>query len=159
VRPERVRRSATQVIGIETRTTRQQEADPATATIPVLWRRFRDEALDGRIPNRTGTASACVVYTDYEGEQRGAYRCVVGGEVTSADEVPAGMVAVAVPAGDYLVFAARGPMPDALAAAWARIAEFFERAPVRRAWTADLEVHYPTGSAVDVLVALGADGA
>jgi predicted transcriptional regulator YdeE len=159
VRPERVRRSATQVIGIETRTTRQREADPATATIPVLWRRFRDQALDGRIPNRTGTASACVVYTDYEGEQRGAYRCVVGGEVTSADEVPAGMVAVAVPAGDYLVFAARGPMPGALVAAWARIAEFFERAPVRRAWTADLEVHYPTGSAVDVLVALDADGA
>jgi hypothetical protein len=49
-------------------------------------------------------------------------------------------------------------MPDALVAAWERVSEFFERAPVRRAWTADLEVHYPTGSAVDVLVALGSGG-
>ena len=159
MRPERVRRGGTQVIGIETRTTRQREADPATAAIPVLWRRFHQEALDGRSPNRAGTATTCAVYTDYEGELRGGYRCVVGAEVTSPDEVPAGMVAVTLPAGDYLVFAARGPMPDALVAAWQRIAEFFERDPVRRAWTADLEVHYPTGSAVDVLVALRPDEA
>jgi predicted transcriptional regulator YdeE len=158
VRPERVRRGGTQVVGIETRTTRQREADPATAAVPVLWRRFRQEALDSRIPNRAGTVTTCAVYTDYEGEHRGGYRCVVGAEVTGADEVPAGMVAVTVPAGEYLAFAARGPMPDALVAAWERISEFFERAPVRRAWTADLEVHYPTGSAVDVLVALRADG-
>jgi predicted transcriptional regulator YdeE len=158
VRPERVRRDGTQVIGIETRTTRQREADPATAAVPSLWRRFRQEELASRIPNRAGTATTCAVYTDYEGEHRGGYRCVVGDEVTGADEVPAGMVAVTVPAGEYLVFAARGPMPGALAAAWERISEFFERAPDRRAWTADLEVHYPTGSAVDVLVALRADG-
>ena len=53
------------------------------------------------------------------------------------------------------MFAARGPMPEALAATWARIAEFFEHAPLSRAFTADLEVHYPAGSAVDVLVAIG----
>jgi predicted transcriptional regulator YdeE len=158
VRPERVRRDGTQVIGIETRTTRQREADPATAAVPLLWRRFRQEALAGRIPNRAGTVTTCAVYTDYEGEHRGGYRCVVGAEVTGVDEVPAGMVAVAVPAGEYLAFAARGPMPDALVTAWERVSEFFERAPVRRAWTADLEVHYPTGSAVDVLVALRPDG-
>lgn len=52
------------------------------------------------------------------------------------------------------MFAARGTMPEALAATWARISEFFEHAPVARAWTADLEVHYPAGSAVDVCVAL-----
>jgi hypothetical protein len=104
VRPERVRRVGTQVIGIEARTTRQREAAPATARGPGGHGR-------GRRPGR---------------------------------RVPG--------------VAARGPMPDALAAAWERIAEFFERAPVRRAWTADLEVHYPTGSAVDVLVALRPDG-
>ena len=74
--------------------------------------------------------------------------------MTGLDEVPAGVATVTVPAGDYLVFAARGTMPEALAATWARISEFFEHAPVARAWTADLEVHYPAGSAVDVCVAL-----
>ena len=158
MRPERVRRDGTQVIGIETRTTRQREADPATAAVPALWRRFRQEALAGRIPNRAGTVTTCAVYTDYEGEHRGGYRCVVGAPGTGAVEVPAGMGAVTGPAGEVRGFAARGAVPDALAAAWERISEFFERAPVRRAWTADLEVHYPTGSAVDVLVALRADG-
>ena len=74
--------------------------------------------------------------------------------MTGLDEVPAGVATVTVPAGDYLSFAARGTMPAALAATWARISEFFEHAPVARAWTADLEVHYPAGSAVDVCVAL-----
>jgi predicted transcriptional regulator YdeE len=153
VRPERVRRGDTQVIGIEARTTRRREADPATAAVPALWRRFRLEGLERRIPNRAGTTTTCAVYTDYDPEHAGGYRCVGG------DEVPAGMVAITVSAGDFLVFAARGRMPGALEATWERIAEFFEPAPVRRAWTADLEVHYPTGSAVDVLVAIRPDGA
>jgi predicted transcriptional regulator YdeE len=156
VRPERVRRGDTQVIGIESRTTGGPAADPDA--VPGLWRRFHQEGLERRIPNRAGTTTTCAVYTDYEPGDRGGYRCVVGAEVTSCDEVPAGMVAVTVPAGEFLVFAARGQMPDALAATWERIAEFFEPTAVRRAWTADLEVHYPTGSAVDVLVAVRPDG-
>jgi predicted transcriptional regulator YdeE len=154
VRPERVRRSDARVVGIDARTSNLLETDPATASIPGLWRRFREEGLERRIPNRGGTGTTCAVYTDYEGE---GYRCVVGAEVASVDEVPAGMVAVSVPAGDYLVFAARGPMPDALVATWVRIWEFFEHVPAGRAWTADLEIHYPGGSAVDVCVALGGD--
>ncbi len=75
-----------------------EDADPATAAVPLLWRRFRQEALAGRIPNRAGTVTTCAVYTDYEGEHRGGYRCVVGAAVPGTDEVPAGMVAVAVPA-------------------------------------------------------------
>jgi predicted transcriptional regulator YdeE len=157
VRPERVRRGAAQVVGIHARTSRRLEADPATAAIPALWRRFQRDGLAGRIPNRSGSLATCAVYSDYQaaGGDGGRFRYLLGAEVTGLDEVPAGMVAVTVPAGDYLVFAARGAMPGALAATWARIGEFFEHAPVRRAWTADLEVHYPAGSAVDVLVALG----
>ena len=156
--PERVRRDELRVVGIETRTSNQREAEEATAAIPALWRRFHREEVERRIPGRAAAGRTCAVYTDYEGDHRGGYRLVVGAEVAGADEVPAGMVAVTVPAGDYLVFAARGPMPDALIATWRRIWEYFEHAPVRRAYTADLEVHYPAGSAVDVCVALRDDG-
>jgi predicted transcriptional regulator YdeE len=156
VRPERVRRGETQVVGIQARTSSLLEADPARAAIPALWRRFREEGLGGRIPNRSGGLTTCAVYSDYQGSggdgQR--FRCLVGAEVTGLDELPAGLAAVTVPAGAYLVFAARGEMPGALAATWARVAAFFEHAPVTRAWTADLEVHYPAGSAVDVCVAV-----
>ena len=156
VRPERVRRAEARVVGIQAQTSSLLEADPATAAVPELWRRFEADGLADRIPDRAGTRTTCAVYRDYQdgdGDVR-RFRCLVGAEVTGLGEVPAGMAAVIVPAGDYLVFAARGPMPQALAATWARIAEFFEHAPLARAFTADLEVHYPAGSAVDVFVAI-----
>jgi predicted transcriptional regulator YdeE len=153
VRPERVRRAETRVVGIQTRTSSLLEADPATATVPALWRRLQDDGLADAIPGRAGTRTTCAVYSDYG--DGGSFRCLVGAEVTGAGEPPAGMAAVTVPAGEYLVFAARGPMPEALAATWARVAEFFGHAGMARAFTADLEVHYPAGSAVDVFVAVG----
>jgi predicted transcriptional regulator YdeE len=149
VRPERVRRAETRVVGIEARTSSRREADPATAAVPGLWRRLPEVA--GDIPDRAPTRTTCAVYTDY---RDGGFRCLVGAEVTGASEPPAGLAAVTVPAGEYLVFAARGPMPAALATTWDRVAEFFEHAGVSRAFTADLEVHYPAGSAVDVFVAV-----
>jgi predicted transcriptional regulator YdeE len=142
VLPERVRRDEARVVGIQAQTSSLLEADPATAAVPGLWRRFQDERLGDRIPGRVGARTTCAVYSDYQdagdGERR--FSALVGAEATEA--------------GDYLVFAARGPMPAALAATWERIAEFFEHAPVTRAFTADLEVHYPAGSAVDVFVAI-----
>ena len=156
MRPERVRRAEARVVGIHSATSIVAEADPVTAAVPALWRRFEADGLAGRVPDRAGTRTTCAVYSHYQegdaGDRR--FRCLVGVEVTGQGEAPAGMAAVTVPAGDYLVFAARGPMPAALAATWARIAEFFEHAPLARAFTADLEVHYPAGSAVDVFVAV-----
>ena len=152
MRPERVRRVDSRVVGIQARTSSLLEADPATAAVPALWRRLPD--IVDRIPGRAGTRTTCAVYSDYQDGGR-RFRCLVGAEVTGDGDPPAGMAAVTVPAGDYLVFAARGPMPRALAATWARIAEFFDHAPMARAFTADLEVHYPAGSAVDVFVAIG----
>ena len=156
MRPERVRRDKARVVGIQARTSSQREADPATAAVPGLWRRFQDDRLGDRIPGRAGARTTCAVYSDYQdaGDGDRRFSCLVGAEVAEAGEPPAGLAAVTVPAGDYLVFAARGPMPAALAATWERIAEFFEHAPTSRAFTADLEVHYPAGSAVDVFVAI-----
>jgi predicted transcriptional regulator YdeE len=154
VRPERVRRAETRVVGIQARTSSLREADPATAAVPALWRRLQADGLAERIPGRAGTRTTCAVYSDYT-DGGASFRCLVGAEVTGADEPPGGMAEVTVPAGEYLVFAARGPMPEALAATWARVAEFFDHAGLARAFTADLEVHYPAGSAVDVFVAVG----
>jgi predicted transcriptional regulator YdeE len=155
VRPERVRRDEARVVGIQAQTSSLREADPATAAVPALWRRFEADRLGDRIPGRGGRPT-CAVYSDYEDAGDGGRRfsCLVGAEVAEAGDPPAGLDAVTVPAGDYLVFAARGPMPAALAATWERIAVFFEHAPTSRAFTADLEVHYPAGSAVDVFVAI-----
>jgi predicted transcriptional regulator YdeE len=155
VRPERVRRDEARVVGIQAQTSSKREADPATAAVPGLWRRFQDDRLGDRIPGRGGRAT-CAVYCDYQdaGDGDRRFSCLVGAEVAEAGEPPAGLAAVTVPAGHYLVFAARGPMPAALVTTWERITEFFEHAPTSRAFTADLEVHYPAGSAVDVFVAI-----
>src|SRR4029453_15513143 len=88
-------------------------ADPATAAVPALWRRFEVDGLAGRVPDRAGTRTTCAVYSDYQegdaGDRR--FRCLVGVEVTGQGEAPAGMAAVTVPAGDYLVLPAPGPRP------------------------------------------------
>ncbi len=155
MRPERVRRVEARVVGIQAQTSSLLEGDPATAAVPALWRRFEADQVGDRIPDRAGSRTTCVVYSDYQdGDGDRRFRCLVGAEVGGPVRVPDGLVAVTVPAGDYLVFAARGPMPEALAATWSRVAEFFEHTPAARAFTADLEVHYPAGSAVDVLVAI-----
>jgi predicted transcriptional regulator YdeE len=157
VRPERVRRDEARVVGIRAHTSSLREADPATAAVPALWRRFEADRLGDHIPGRAGARTTCAVYSDYQdaGDGDRRFSCLVGAEVAEAGDPPAGLDTVTVPAGDYLVFAARGPMPAALATTWERIAEFFEHAPVSRAFTADLEVHYAAGSAVDVFVAIG----
>jgi predicted transcriptional regulator YdeE len=132
VRPERVRRDEARVVGIQAQTSSQREADPATAAVPGLWRRFQDDRLGDRISGRGGRAT-CAVYSDYQdaGDGDRRFSCLVGAEVAEAGEPPA-----------------------ALATTWERITEFFEHAPTSRAFTADLEVHYPAGSAVDVFVAI-----
>ena len=120
---------------------------------PGLWRRFQDDARRPH-PGRGGRAT-CAVYSDYQdaGDGDRRFSCLVGAEVAEA-AAAGGHGRGRVPAGDYLVFAARGSMPAALATTWERITEFFEHALTSRAFTADLEVHYPAGSAVDVFVAI-----
>jgi predicted transcriptional regulator YdeE len=130
------------VVGIRTRTTNRIEADPQMARIPVLWRRFHDEEVPSKIPDRLPDSDIIAVYTDYDSELRAAYTLVVGHKVRTLDRSPKGMEGVIVPTARYLRFTATGPQPQFLIAAWTAIWQFFERShEYERAFTTDYEVH------------------
>ena len=50
--PRAVERAGFEVAGIAVETSNALEADPATANIPGLWRRFFEELYDSRTPDR-----------------------------------------------------------------------------------------------------------
>jgi predicted transcriptional regulator YdeE len=144
------------VLGRRERTTNAAEADPGSARLPALWGAYLGGGGPAQIPGAAPGAATYSVYTAYESDHRGAYDVVVGAAV--ADAAPAGspLVRVAVPGGRYLVFTETGAMPDAVIAAWQSVWHYFEAHPdVRRAYTADFELHDPRRpDAVAVYVAV-----
>ena len=152
VTPEPATRAELMMVGIAARTSNTREANPATGQIPALWERFFREGLGERIPKQVGGQTMYSAYTDYESDETGEYRIVVGVADHDLSQVPEGMVGVVVPTGAYLLFHARGTMPGALIETWQAIWSHFARSPQKRAFQTDLEVHHPGGSAVDVYV-------
>jgi len=152
------------VMGIETMTSETLEssdADPAKARLPRLWATFFNEAIEEGIPNRKDRNEHVGVYTEYDRDPNsrtfGAYAALAGCEVTEiGEDVPEGLVAMPVPAGKYLLFEARGPMPDAVIRTWGEIKTFFADNPhYERAFTADFDLYRnDRPDAVDIFVSV-----
>ena len=140
--PKLVMRDETRLIGIQVRTTNQQETDPAKAKIGTLWGRFYQEQIADKIPNKKSGDVVLAAYTKYESDANGPYTLVVGREVNSLASVPNGMTGVAIPAGKYLAFSAHGPVPKTIIDTWTYIWKYFaSAAKYQRAYTTDYEVH------------------
>ena len=112
--PKLVTKDEIKLIGIETRTTNQREADPAMAKIPGLWQRFFTESIEEKIPNKTNAGARFGTYTNYESDHTGEYSLIAAAEVSSLADIPEGMTSLTIPPGKYLVFPVEGEMPMAL---------------------------------------------
>ncbi|HSA60146.1 MAG TPA: GyrI-like domain-containing protein [bacterium] len=149
------------VMGIEVTTSEALEAGLGTARIPLLWRTFFAEKVEEKIANRRDPNEHVGVCTDYNRDPKsreyGSYAALAGCEVTEVgDDVPEGLVAMSVPAGSYLLFEARGPMPDAVMRTWDEIKRYFETgSPYERAFTADFDLYRnDQPEAVDIFVSV-----
>ena len=152
--PKLTTRKENKLIGIAVRTTNQQEMTGATAKIPGLWGRFFQEQVADKIANKTALGSMLAAYTRYESDYSGAYDLVVGREVNSLDSIPERMTGLTIPAGKYLLFTARGPMPKALIDTWGLIWNYFSKSSeYRRSYTTDYEVHHADDK-VDIYIAV-----
>src|SRR5215472_9061012 len=87
------------VIGFEARTANALEGDRVTAKIPGLWKRFFEQTLEERIPNRTHPGKLFGVYTNYESDHTSMYSLIVSAEVSSLDRVPEGTMGLMIRAG------------------------------------------------------------
>ena len=143
-----------QVVGIEIRTTNQNEMNPATAQIPALWGRFQQERIIDQVPGRAPSGFPLGVYSKYESDHSGPYSVLAGIEVADLKDIPHGLVGLTIPAGNYLVFTAQGPMPHALIQAWGVIWRYFSADPqYARAYSADFE-SYRGPEQVDIHIAI-----
>lgn len=129
------------VVGIETRTSNPREM-AGEGTIGKLWMRMREENLLSRIPKRVD-ARVVAVYSGYESDKDGPYTYLLGAKVSSAREIPIGMVARKVESGTYAMFtAAGGPPPQMVVDLWKRIWSLEKPGQIHRAYKTDFEVYY-----------------
>jgi predicted transcriptional regulator YdeE len=132
------------IVGIQVRTSNAIEANPKTARIPGVWKRFYEAGIEAKIPNKLPNAPVRAVYTDYESDMTGEYTMVVGCEARNLEDVPQGMVGVTIPAAKYDVFPVNGPGSQGLQQTWRDVwSHFSVPAGSRRAYTADFEEYRP----------------
>ena len=134
--PVRKTQAAFAVAGPSVRTTNREESDPATGRIPALWGRFFAENVMGQTPHRdSADLRNFGVYSAYESDAQGAFDVTAGVAVTQG-------ATVNIEAGDYLVFDASGPMPQAVIDAWSRIWQYFDAHPeLQRRYRTDFEAY------------------
>ena len=132
--------TAVSLVGIGTRTTNADEANPEMARIPDLYQQFFSQQVGDSIPERNNPALLYAVYTNYESDHQGAYDFLLCQQGNSTSALPEGLTAVTVPAGQYLVFEASGEMPQTVVTTWQTIWGYFdESVPYRRLYTVDFE--------------------
>lgn len=107
------------VSGFTVRTTNKNEMDPAKAKIGALWQDFfRQFAPTGSQPT-VGYG----VYSSYASDENGEFAVTAG----IRGEFPAEQAQnVTIPAGTYLRFAKRGPLPGAALELWQEIWTYFQ---------------------------------
>ena len=157
--PKVVEETGFTVVGISIRTSNANEMS-GKGVIPQQWDRFMKEGLLGKIANKVNS-NILAVYIDYESDANGAYTFMIGARVSSADDIPVGMVAKKVPAGRYAVFISeKGFVGKVVPQTWSHIWAVPKSAPEgNRAYRADFEVYDqraadPQNAEVDIYVGI-----
>ena len=157
--PKIVEETGFTVVGISIRTSNANEMS-GKGVIPQQWDRFMKEGLLGKIPNKVNS-NILAVYIDYESDANGAYTFMIGARVSSAEDVPLGMVAKKAPAGRYAVFISeKGFVGKVVPQTWSRIWAIPKSSPGgNRAYRTDFEVYDqraadPQNAEVDIYVGI-----
>jgi len=125
--PKRITISSFSVAGIGVRTINSDELNPSSAKLPSLWQRFFRDGVLTRVPNQIPNSPVFGVYSHYESEASGFYTVTAGMAISGPPPSPSEFTTVDIKEGEYLVFEAKGPMPQAVIGAWMRVWTFFEK--------------------------------
>ena len=143
--------AAVRVSGLKVRTRNADEAQPSSAKIGPMWQRFFAEGLYQTIPGKQLESPVYGVYSGYESDARGLFD-VTAGVATLAPAT--GFESLVIEPGRYLVFEARGPMPQAIISTWQRVWDYFEQPGVEaRAFVTDFEM-YPADDVALVYIGI-----
>lgn len=145
------------VVGIEGRTSNDREAS-GEGVIGPMWARLSKEDLLSKIPNKVDSRIV-TVYSNYESDKDGAYDYLLGTKVSSAHNIPEGMIVRKVVAGDYAMFTSENtPQPQGVVTLWKHIWSLEKPGQLHRAYKTDFEVYEGAGSSrVDIYIGLKND--
>ena len=127
------------VSGVQVRTTNAAEHKPDTAKIGPMWGQFFGKELAETIPGKSAHSPIYGVYSAYESDASGQFDVTAGVAVKKPAE---NFKSIVIDAGDYLVFEAQGPMPEAVISTWGKVWSFFEANPqIQRRYATDFEAY------------------
>ncbi|SDN18226.1 GyrI-like domain-containing protein [Pseudomonas azotoformans] len=131
--------AAIRVSGLKVRTRNADEMTPSSAKIGPMWQRFFSEGLHEGIPGKLPASPVYGVYSDYESDAHGEFDVTAGvATVEPAD----GFESLMIVPGRYLVFEARGQMPEAIISTWQQIWTYFQQPGAQaRAFVTDFEAY------------------
>ncbi|KWT72763.1 MULTISPECIES: effector binding domain-containing protein [unclassified Variovorax] len=136
MQPQLQRHKGFNIAGLTVRTSNHTEQEEHSARIGKLWTRFFDERVYAMTPNRVEDMRLYGVYSAYESDAHGPF------DLTTGVAVSGGPSAVQVEAGDYLVFAGQGQMPQMVLSLWESIRQYFDQHPeIRRNYRSDFEAY------------------
>jgi len=124
------------IIGISVRTTNKDYQ--SAQDIGKLWQQFYVEKLFDKIPNKL-SSDIYSIYTDYKSDFTDEYTTIIGVQVSSLENIPAGLIGRQFPSDSFVNYSAKGLMPEAVAKTWTTIWERDKE--LNRKYTYDFEVY------------------
>lgn len=130
------------LVGIKTRTSLQQEMNPATAKIGAFIQQYYQQQIPEQISHRSTPGTLYCVYTEYESDYLGEYTYFIGERVNTLDANQT-LATLVIPAQTYAKFTtAPGEMPQVVIESWQNI---WKMSPQdlggKRRYHADFEIY------------------
>lgn len=136
--------------GISIRTNNADEMDSSKAKIVCLHQRFDKQVEVDYVDGERVYA----IYCDYESDASGNYSVMTGfdGELKDTDNLQT----LKIQAGNYLVFSAKGEIPQIVIETWGDIWKYFssEGCEHTRVYSTDFE-YYKSQNEVEICIAVG----
>ena len=139
-----------EIKGISIRTKNFDEMNPKTSKLGGLWQQFYKEMA----PNLTNDATVFGVYYDYESDVSGEFSVLAGTDGIKEPSTSS-MEKVSILRGNYLLFEAKGDMPQVVVDVWSEIWTYFssDEAEYQRTYTTDFE-RYKGQNEIEIYIAV-----
>lgn len=132
--------------GLTIRTKNSNEMLPSTAKIGPVWEKFFNEVA----PSLQKDSKLYGVYSNYESDASGEFDVTV-----CTNEKIAQLNTITLKKGKYLIFSAKGKMPEVVIETWKEIWNFFsaENNKFQRSYFTDFE-YYKNGEEIEIYIGI-----
>lgn len=138
-----------EIKGLSIRTTNKNEMNPENARIGKLWQTFDEKVV---VDYQNGKR-VYGIYYNYESDANGEFSVLAG---TDQDDASTNeLEKIKILSGQYIVFEAKGDIPQVVIETWGKIWEYFsnENTEHQRAYTTDFE-YYKNQNEIEIYIAV-----